>query len=37
MKEILEPLLAVLSGGVIVYICKIGFEKLIENAVKSYF
>lgn len=37
MKEILEPLLAVLSGGVIVYICKIGLEKLIENAVKSSF
>ena len=37
MKEILKPLLAVLSGGVIVYICKIGLEKLVENAVKSSF
>lgn len=37
MKEILKQLLAVLSGGVIVYICKIGFEKLVENAVKSSF
>ena len=37
MKEILKQLLAVLSGGVIVYIFKIGLEKLVENAVKSSF
>ena len=37
MKEIWEQLLAILSGGVIVFICKIGVEKVVENAVKSSF